>query len=205
MVRLHPRILHSLAGITFLLLTPSAGGAEDLYAGIAGAQSDFETDISVRKGATLDSKSSAGYLFIGREFDNGKSAEGFYANLGKTRIIGKADATLSTAGSTYRFRKNATATASVKTFGVAGKYHFDLHARTRLSAKFGVHSWKRRTSLTGTAANIDVKDDGVDAMAGLGIEFAATDKLALMFGHDNFAIDNDSVAVSYLGLKLKFD
>ena len=42
-------------------------------------------------------------------------------------------------------------------------------------------------------------------MAGLGIEFAATDKLALMFGHDNFAIDNDSVAVSYLGLKLKFD
>ncbi len=68
-----------------------------------------------------------------------------------------------------------------------------------------MHSWKRRTSLTGTAANIDVKDDGVDAMAGLGIEFAATDKLTLMFGHDNFSIDDDSVAVSYLGLKLKFD
>ena len=42
-------------------------------------------------------------------------------------------------------------------------------------------------------------------MAGLGVEFAATDKLRLMVGHDNFSVDDDNIAVSYLGLKFSFD
>ena len=65
MVGLHSRILHSLAGISLLLFSPSAVAAE-FYAGIAGGQSEFESGLTVGKGATLNDKSSAGYIFFGR-------------------------------------------------------------------------------------------------------------------------------------------
>ena len=204
MARRPSLILYALIDITCQLFTTGAR-ADGYYAGIVGGQSNFETDISVSKSGTIDSKSSASYVFIGQEFANGTSVEGFYADLGKTKIIGKVGTTLKTGGKTYRFLKNATATASATTFGIAGKYYVDLHTSTRLSGKLGIHSWDRKTSLIGTTENVDISDDGVGAMAGLGIEFAASDKLTLMVGHDNFAVDDDNIAVSYLGLKVTFD
>lgn len=50
-----------------------------------------------------------------------------------------------------------------------------------------------------------MKDDGVDVMTGLGIEYAATDKVALMAGMDGFGMEEDTTFMTYVGLKFSFD
>ena len=63
MARLFPRIFYILTGISLLLFT-TAVQADGYYAGIVSGQSEFESDLSAGKGATIDNKSSAGYIFF---------------------------------------------------------------------------------------------------------------------------------------------
>jgi len=50
-----------------------------------------------------------------------------------------------------------------------------------------------------------VKDDGVDVMSGPGIEYKATDQVALMAGLDGFGVNGDTTFITYVGLKFSFD
>lgn len=205
MMRLQFRILSALTGISFLLFT-TAVHADGYYVGIAGGQAELESDyISAGKGATIDNKSSAGYIFFGREIDDNIAVEGFFANLGEAKLSGKPGATFKSEGEDYVFIKSATFTATAKSVGIAGKYHFDIHEGTRLSAKLGVHSWEIEGKVSSAVDKIDLKDDGVDVMSGLGIEYAATDQVALMAGMDGFGVDGDTTFITYVGLKFSFD
>lgn len=175
---LHFRILSALTGISFLLFT-TAVQADGYYVGIAGGQAELESNhISAGKGATINNKSSAGYIFFGREIDDNIAVEGFFANLGEAKLLGKPGATFKSEGEDYVFNNSTTFTATAKSVGIAGKYHFDIHEGTRLSAKLGVHSWKIEGKVSSAVDKIDLKDDGVDVMSGLGIEYAATDQVA---------------------------
>lgn len=204
MARLFPRIFYILTGISLLLFT-TAVQADGYYAGIVGGQSEFESDLSAGKGATIDNKSSAGYIFFGRDFDDNMAVEGFYANLGKAKLSGKTGATFKLEGEEYVFNESTTFTATAKSVGIAGKYHFDIYEGTRLSAKIGLHSWEIDGKISSALDNISVKDDGVDVMTGLGIEYAATDKVALMAGMDGFGMEEDTTFMTYVGLKFSFD
>jgi hypothetical protein len=178
MMGLHFRILSALTGISFLLFT-TAVQADGYYVGIAGGQAELESNhISAGKGATINNKSSAGYIFFGREIDDNIAVEGFFANLGEAKLLGKPGATFKSEGEDYVFNNSTTFTATAKSVGIAGKYHFDIHEGTRLSAKLGVHSWKIEGKVSSAVDKIDLKDDGVDVMSGLGIEYAATDQVA---------------------------
>lgn len=178
MMGLHFRILSALTGISFLLFT-TAVQADGYYVGIAGGQAELESNhISGGKGATINNKSSAGYIFFGREIDDNIAVEGFFANLGEAKLLGKPGATFKSEGEDYVFNNSTTVTATAKSVGIAGKYHFDIHEGTRLSAKLGVHSWKIEGKVSSAVDKIDLKDDGVDVMSGLGIEYAATDQVA---------------------------
>ena len=204
-MRLHFRILSALTGISFLLFT-TAVQADGYYVGIAGGQAELESDhVSAGKGTTIDNKSSAGYIFFGREIDDNIAIEGFYANLGEAKLSGKPGNTFNVEGQDYVFTASTAVTAKAKSVGIAGKYHFDIYEGTRLSAKLGVHSWKIEGKVSGTLDNFDVKDDGVDVMSGLGIEYAATDQVALMAGMDGFGVDGDTTFITYVGLKFSFD
>lgn len=190
----------------FLVMFTTIAQASGYYAGIAGGQSEFESDhVSAGKGTTIDKKSSAGYIFFGREFDDNIAVEGFYANLGKAKLSGKPGNTFKVDGEDYVFNASTSFTATTKSVGIAGKYHFNIHEGTRLSAKLGVHSWKIDGKISGTLDNINVKDDGVDVMSGLGIEYKATDQVALMAGLDGFGVDGDTTFITYVGLKFSFD
>ena len=205
MMRLHFRILSTLTGISFLLFT-TAVQADGYHVGIAGGQAELESDIiSAGKGATIDNKSSAGYIFFGREIDDNIAVEGFFANLGEAKLSGKQGATFKSEGEDYVFIKSATFTATAKSVGIAGKYHFDIHEGTRLSAKLGVHSWEIEGKVSSAVDKIDLKDDGVGVMSGLGIEYAATDQVAFMAGMDGFGVNGDTTFITYVGLKFSFD
>ena len=129
-MRLQFRILSALTGISFLLFT-TAVQADGYYVGIAGGQAEFESDhILAGKGSTIDNKSSAGYIFFGREIEG---------------------------------------------------------------------------EVPSPVDKIDLKDDGVDVMSGLGIVYAAIDQVALMAGMDGFGVDGDTTFITYVGLKFSFD
>jgi len=204
MARLFPHIFYSLTGISLLLFT-TAVQADGYYAGIVGGQSEFESDLSAGKGATIDNKSSAGYIFFGREFDDNIAVEGFYATLGKAKLSGKTGATFKFEGTDYVFSESGTFTATAKSVGIAGKYHFDIYEGTRLTAKLGLHSWKLEGKVSSSVENRNVSDNGVDAISGFGIEYAATDQVALMAGMDGFGVDKDTIFMTYVGLKFSFD
>ena len=131
--------------------------------------------------------------------------EGFYANLGKAKLSGKTGATYKFEGTDYVFNESGTFTATAKSFGIAGKYHFDIYEGTRLTAKLGLHSWKLEGKVSSSVENRNVSDNGVDAISGLGIEYAATDQVALMAGMDGFGVDKDTIFMTYVGLKFSFD
>ena len=204
MARRFPRISYILTAIPLLLFT-KAVQADGYYAGIVGGQSEFESDLSAGKGATLNNKSSAGYIFFGRELDNNIAVEGFYANLGEAKLSGKPGATFKFEGEDYLFNASTTFTANANSVGITGKYHFDIYEGTRLSAKLGVHSWKIEGKVSSAVDNLKLEDDGIDVMSGLGIEYAATEKVALMAGMDGFGTDDDTIFMTYVGLKFSFD
>lgn len=203
-MKLHSRILYALISISLPLFTTGAQ-ADGYYAGIARGQSEFNSDISVSKGATIDNKSSVGQVFFGREFDNNVAVEAFYANLGKAKLSAKKGSTVSAGGKTVSVNEDTNVTGSTTSFGIAGKYYFDVHEGVRLSAKLGVHSWKSKYCLSSKIENFRSSDDGLDAMAGLGIEYAVSDKVAFMAGHDRFAVDDDDASITYLGVKFSFN
>jgi hypothetical protein len=121
MMGLHFRILSALTGISFLLFT-TAVQADGYYVGIAGGQAELESNhISAGKGATINNKSSAGYIFFGREIDDNIAVEGFFANLGEAKLSGKPGATFKSEGEDYVFNNSATFTATAKSVGIAGK------------------------------------------------------------------------------------
>lgn len=190
---------------TCLVMFTTIAQASGYYAGIVRGQSEIETGVSAGKGSTIDNKSSAGYVFLGREFDNNAAVEGFYANLGKAKLSFKNGSTARYNGKDYEFTADGTATASVESFGIAGKYHFDIHDGVRLSAKLGLHSWKSKLDIGSTAGGEKLDNDGVDAMAGLGVEYKATDKIAIMAGLDNFAVDDEDATITYVGVKFSFN
>ena len=118
MMKLHSRILYALISISLPLFTTGAQ-ADGYYAGIARGQSEFNSDISVSKGATIDNKSSVGQVFFGREFDNNVAVEAFYANLGKAKLSAKKGSTVSAGGKTVSVNEDTNVTGSTTSFGIA--------------------------------------------------------------------------------------
>lgn len=131
--------------------------------------------------------------------------EGFYANLGKAKLSAKKGDTFFSHGEKISVNEDANVTGSVTSFGIAGKYFFDVHEGVRISAKLGLHSWKSKYSLSSKIEKIRLSDDGVDAMAGLGVEYAATDRISVMAGLDNFAVDDEDATITYVGVKFSFN
>ena len=126
--------------IAFLMLFTTAAQESGYYVGITRGQSEFESDVSVSKPSSIDNKSSAGYIFFGREFDNNAAVEGFYANLGKINMFAKKGSTVSSGSDKIMFSEDASLSSSATSFGIAGKYYFNVHEGVRISAKLGMHS-----------------------------------------------------------------
>ena len=191
--------------IAFLMLFTTAAQESGYYVGITRGQSEFESDVSVSKPSSIDNKSSAGYIFFGREFDNNAAVEGFYANLGKINMFAKKGSTVSSGSDKIMFSEDASLSSSATSFGIAGKYYFNVHEGVRISAKLGMHSWKSKLNVSDNVEKRRFENDGVNAMAGLGVEYAVTDKIGLMAGIDNFAIDEENTTITHVGLKFSFD
>ena len=89
--------------------------------------------------------------------------------------------------------------------GVAGKYSWNVHRKTRLYAKLGIHSWKTKLRVS-TGAGAGPSDaDGVDAMGGIGVEYAISDQLRVIVGSDNYVAEDDDVSLTYVGLRFGFN
>ena len=108
------------------------------------------------------------------------------------------------AGAAVRWR-SWTTTASGRAVGAAGKYSWNVHRKTRLYAKLGIHSWKTKMRVSSGAAAGATDADGTDAMGGLGVEYTISDRVRILAGSDNYITEDDDVSLTYVGLRFGFN
>ena len=183
---------------------PSAHPNE-FYGGFAFGRTKIYSEATILKGTKIDDSRSGHMFFLGRELDKGWAVEGFYADLGKTEWSGKPDDRYKFKGTEYEVLIGTKATATGSTFGIAGKYSWDVHRKTRLYAKLGMHSWKTKTNITYAGVTDSSKHDGTDAMGGIGVEYAISEKVRIIAGSDNFITDDEDVSLAYVGLRFGFN
>lgn len=177
----------------------------EVYAGIAIGSTKLTSDFKVTKGSKIDDSDSGYMLFVGRELGNGWAIEGFYADLGEAEWSGKAGDKFALGKTAYVVSEDIKVTASGRTMGVAGKYSWNVHRKTRLYAKLGIHSWKTKLRVS-TGAGAGPSDaDGVDAMGGIGVEYAISEQLRVIVGSDNYVAEDDDVSLTYVGLRFGFN
>ena len=173
----------------------------EIYGGFAFGQTELSTDVKIVKGAEFDETGSGQVLFLGRELGKGWAAEIFYAKLGKTEWSGKAGDKYRIGNKEYSIFDPTTISAKTSTIGIAGKYSWDVREKTRLYAKLGIHSWKVKAQTSYSGRSCSRSADGVDAMGGLGVEYAISEKVRIIAGADNYITEDDDVSLSYVGLR----
>lgn len=194
-----------IAVFTSILLTDMPLRAEDMgepahaaadsnqfYAGFVAGSTKFKSDFKVTKGSRIDDSDSGYMIFAGRE-------------LGDVEWSGKAGDTFTVGNSRYTVSKDVKVTASGRAVGAAGKYSWNVHRKTRLYAKLGIHSWKTKMRVSSGAAAGATDADGTDAMGGLGVEYAISDRVRILAGSDNYITEDDDVSLTYVGLRFGFN
>ena len=208
-----------LAAITAILLCGLSAHADDkapgtgslssqtteIYGGFAVGQTKLSTDVTIVKGAEIDETNSGQMLFLGSELGKGWAAEVFYAKLGEIEWSGKAGNKYRIGTREYSVVDDTTISAKTSTVGITGKYSWDVRKKTRLYAKLGIHSWKTKALTTYAGTTYSRSADGVDAMGGLGIEYAISEKVRIIAGLDNYVIEEDDISLSYVGLRFGFN
>jgi len=207
-----------IAVFTSILLTDMPLRAEDMgesahaaadsnqfYAGFVAGSTKFKSDFKVTKGPRIDDSDSGYMIFAGRELGDGWAVEGFYTDLGDVEWSGKAGDTFTVGNSRYTVSKDVKVTASGRAVGAAGKYSWNVHRKTRLYAKLGIHSWKTKMRVSSGAAAGATDADGTDAMGGLGVEYAISDRVRILAGSDNYITEDDDVSLTYVGLRFGFN
>ena len=183
---------------------PSAHPNE-FYGGFAFGRTKIHSDVTIIKGNKFDDSDSGHMFFLGRELGNGWAVEAFYADLGKAEWSGKPGDRYKYKGTEYEVLAGMKGTSTGSTVGIAGKYSWDVHRKTRLYAKLGMHSWKIKTNMTSAVFTGSSKHDGSDVMGGIGVEYAISEKTRVIAGSDNFITDDDDVSLAYVGLRYGFN
>ena len=95
-------------------------------------------------------------------------------------------------------------TYSAKTISIAGKFHFDVVRKTRLSVKLGIHKWNAKLAATGAGNYVYNNDSGTDILVGVGAEYNLSNKVSLIASLDNYTLGDKRIPNSYLGLSIGF-
>ena len=177
----------------------------EVYAGFAYGKTKMTSHHKITQGPKLDNEDNGHMFFIGRELGDGWSAEGFYADLGEVKWSGKTGDKYSIGSVNYNVLLDTNITTTGQSYGIAGKYSWDVGRNTRLYAKLGMHSWEIKSRMTYSGGSRSRTTDGTDAMGGLGLEYAVSDQISIIAGSDNYVFGDDDVSLSYVGLRFGFN
>lgn len=183
---------------------PSAHPNE-FYGGFAFGRTKLTPEHKIRRGPGIDDEGSGHMFFVGRELGNGWAVEGFYADLGEAEWSGKAGDEYTVGATRYKLPVDTRMKATGRTFGIAGKYSWDVHRKTRIYAKLGMHSWETKARETFRGGSRSRTADGTDVMGGIGVEYAISEKVRVIAGSDNFITGDNDVSLAYVGLRFGFN
>ena len=68
-----------------------------------------------------------------------------------------------------------------------------------------MHKCSAKMGAKAPGASTQVKFDGTDAMAGIGVEHETCESVVLMAGFDSLGADAETISLAYLGLRFNFD
>ena len=125
-------------------------------------------------------------------------------DFGKATIRATPGSIFNFDGSQYKFLSDNSITFSAKSISVAGKFHFDVARKTRLSVKLGIHKWNSKSAARDAGRFANIKTSGTDALVGFGAEYNLSDKVNLIAGLDNYVLGDERIPNGYLGLSISF-
>ena len=193
-----------LAPVMAAILLSTSATADSYYGGITVGTHKFDTDINTSKDGVLNGSASTGSIFLGKPINERVSVEAGYVDFGKATMRATPGSTFISDGSTYEFLSDNSITYSAKTISIAGKFHFDVARKTRLSVKLGIHKWNAKLAATGAGNYVHNNDSGTDILVGVGAEYKLSNKVSLIARLDNYTLGDERIPNSYLGLSIGF-
>lgn len=193
-----------LAPVMAAIPLSTSATADSYYGGITFGTHKFDTDINTSKDGVLNGSTSTGSIFLGKPINERVSVEAGYVDFGKATMRATPGSTFTSDGSTYEFLSDNSITYSAKTISIAGKFHFDVARKTRLSVKLGIHKWNAKLAATGAGNYVHNNDSGTDILVGVGAEYNLSNKVSLIAGLDNYTLGDERIPNSYLGLSIGF-
>ena len=152
--------------------------ASNIYVGIDVGKGKHNIKFnSANTAAAHDDSVTTMSFFVGMDLNETFAIEGFYSNLGESKITG------------------TTTKIKATTMGVAFKAGTDLTEDIRGFVKAGYHSWKTKA----TAEN-----DGTDLLYGVGVEYKLSDTTAILAGYDRFTANDSNLVTMTIGIKYGF-
>ena len=193
-----------LAPVMAAILLSTSAAADSYYGGITFGNHSFDTNIRTNKDGVLNAAASTGSIFVGKPMNERVSVEAAYIDFGKATIRATPGSIFNFDGSQYEFLSVNSVTYSAKSISVAGKFHFDVARKTRLSVKLGIHKWNSKLAARGAGRFANIKTSGTDALVGFGAEYNISDKVNLIAGLDNYVLGDERIPNGYLGLSISF-
>lgn len=192
----------SIFAISSLVLSQAQADDSAFYVGLSYGKSTIETGVSNLTGtATLDEEDNGSKIFVGYDLNDMVSIEGHYANLGEAVLTGNNGDQFTVAGTVYAFTANNVAISTEgKSIGISSVLKLPLSDTVEPFLKLGVHNWDVSASVTSSAGNASLSDDGTDIFYGIGIGISLTDSLSIRGEFERYDFDGDDADYLSLGL-----
>lgn len=202
-----------LACLVVLLLPSALLAAGDVgsaiferspYVGLDLGQTNFKTKGFEKDSGSLshklDETSEAWRFLTGYQITPGFSVEAFYTNLGKVDY---------SEGDTLGV---LSAKATVKTYGVGGKFQRHIANNFHLIGGGGIHFWRIKPNFKGTIAYASpaalalakslIKKSGTNPYLELGLKKVLTDRLSLVGSYNYYKVGKHKAHMMTVGLRM---
>jgi len=177
-----------------------------IYVGVGAGLASVDTGVTAVTGtATLDESDVGLKGLIGANVNEWFAVEGFYANFGTASLTGNNGDTFVADGTTFTFTaNNVTLDLEGSTFGFGGVVMLPIHETIVPFGRIGMHYWDMSATITSSAGNASLTDDGLDPFLGGGIQLNISENIALRAEYELFKFDDENVELVTGGLIFRF-
>lgn len=128
-------------------------------------------------------------LYLGKDLSEVFAIEGFYTNLGESKI--------------YFDAANNT-NVKITTMGIAVKAGTNFSDDIRGFVKVGYHSWKSDVDDLTSGVAAKEKNDDTDPLYGIGVEYKLSESTAIVAAYDRYTVDKSNFTDMSIGIKYRF-
>ena len=205
-MRSSKKIVVSIIAVTSLGLTSVQAEETRFYIGANYGNSEIDTGVSGLTGtATLDEKDHGLKIYAGYDINKIVSVEGHYVNLGEATLKGNNGDQFTYEGTAYQLTANSVnVSLEGKSIGLSALVKLPVSEMINPFFKAGIHNWDAKSSISSSAVNASLDDDGTDMFYGIGMNVAVNKSLSVRGEFERFDFDGDDVDYLSFGMVYKF-